>query len=121
MVRRDEQDPRKITFGLDRRMVAYTNWNEIIVKRGGQGVMGWMLAGIDPEHGRYPDHDGFTYYRGDETGNLIEKYAGLMLSEAQACKLAEPVTTPPSPFVTVRRLSSARPQASLGATTPAQG
>lgn len=115
------KDKKTLVGGLERRMTAFTNWNELMLKKGGNGSMVWMLAGYDPEFGRYPDHDGFTVYREEETGKFVERYAGLMEREAKACTLAEPVTVPAGPFVTVQRLGRAQPQAYLPGVLPPQG
>jgi mannan endo-1,4-beta-mannosidase len=115
------EDKETLVGEVERRLTAYRNWNELMLKKGGNGSMVWMLAGYDPRFGRYPDYDGFTVYREEETGKLIERYAELMKREAKACTAAEPVVVPPSPYVTVQRLGSVRPQAYLPGVLPPHG
>ena len=46
----------------ERRQKAYPRWHEILLKRGGNAALFWMLGGVDDHQGRYPDYDHFTVY-----------------------------------------------------------
>jgi mannan endo-1,4-beta-mannosidase len=106
-IKRDDKTG-KVTGGLERRRMAYTNWNNLMLGRGGNAAMFWMLAGIDPSNpntGHYPDYDHFSVYNlpDDESAKLLGDYAARYLTSARACELAAPqaVTGQASPFVTV--------------------
>lgn len=92
-----------INQGWEEREATYRRWNELMLKRGGNAAMPWMLAGIDEDKPRYPDYDRFVFWRDDETGKLIGEYAKRFLS-APACQASAPSGNR-SPFVTVRRPS----------------
>jgi mannan endo-1,4-beta-mannosidase len=99
----DELGP--IVHGLPERERAYRRWNEILLREGGNGSLPWMLSGIDEGAGspRYPDYDGYGFYRDDETGRLIGEYAKKFV-DAPACtsQPAGPAGAS-SPFVRVRK------------------
>ena len=114
LVRRDEN--LKITWGWERRKTAYVNWNERMLKGGGNGTMVWMLAGVDDYTGIYKDYDGYMVYYPGETGDLLRPYSDRFLNEARACQLAAGAPTgPPSKFVSVQPPPGRQPQASLDA------
>jgi mannan endo-1,4-beta-mannosidase len=105
VVKRDDKTG-KVTGGFERRRNAYVNWNNLLLKRGANGAMFWILAGVDPENkdtGYYPDYDHFSVYNrpGDESAKLLTEYAGQYPEAARACELANAhgVTGPASPFV----------------------
>jgi mannan endo-1,4-beta-mannosidase len=93
-----------VVAGGPERERAYTRWNDLLLERGGTGSLPWMLAGIDegPGNPRYPDYDGFAFYRDDATGRLIRNVAQ-KFGRAPACAEQAPSTSAPSPFVRVRR------------------
>ena len=94
-----------IEAGWERRKNAYDNWHGIMRQEGGNGTLLWMLAGIDVEHGMYPDYDGYTIYKDKPTGVLMKAHGETFRREAMACRLAGDLTTtvPKSPFVQVVR------------------
>ncbi len=97
LVRRDAKG--EINWGWDRRKAAYSNWNELMLKKGGAGSLSWMLGGIDDEHGKYKDYDGFIMYRDDKTSRLIQPYVNRFFNDAQACRQTTVSDQPVSPFV----------------------
>lgn len=102
-IRRKEENSGPIVHGWERREVAYKNWNNLVLHRGGQGSMFWILSGIEEPGKLYPDYDHFTVYRDDITYDLLKSYADRMETEASACRLAEGADHgPPSPFVSAR-------------------
>jgi len=94
-----------IIKGWPERERAYRRWNEILLRRGGNGFLPWMLSGIDEGEGRpiYPDYDGYGFYKDDETGRLIGDYAKKFIT-APACE-SQPAGSsgPASPFVRARK------------------
>ncbi len=90
-----------INQGWEEREATYQRWNELVLERGGNAALPWMLAGIDDDKPRYPDYDRFVFWRDDETGRLIGEYAKRFL-DAPACQVHTP-SGARSPFVTVRR------------------
>ena len=91
----------EIVQGLPERLAAYRSWNELLLRRGGASLS-WMLVDNDGQ-ARYPDHDGFAFYRDDATGKLLGDYAQRFV-DAPACRATPASSTrPPSPFVRVRR------------------
>lgn len=99
-IRREQETSGPIVHGWERREVAYKNWNNLVLLRGGQASMFWILSGIEEPGKLYPDYDHFTVYRDDITYQLLKSYADRMASEAVACKLAQNVDHgPPSQFV----------------------
>ena len=90
------------------RRSAYARWHALVGKRGGNGALFWMLAGLDDDtdaqHGMYPDYDHFTLYATDAAVELVKTFASTMNTEGQACKLYRKLipagTLPKSPFVT---------------------
>ena len=100
-VKRD-QTTFEVTQGWKRRETAYRNWNNLMLKRGGNASIFWMLAGVEDSGKRYPDYDHYTVYGGMETATLLSEYAARFNTSATACQLAPPMTaTPASPFVSV--------------------
>ncbi len=106
-VKRDDRTG-KVSGGYERRRVAYTNWNNLMLKGGGNASMFWTLVGIDPSNtntGLYPDYDHFSVYNlpDDESAKLLASYAAQFGSSARACELAvaNGVSAASSPFVTV--------------------
>lgn len=106
-IKRDDKTG-KVTGGFDRRRTAYLNWNNLLLKGGGNASMFWILVGIDPgnkDTGRYQDYDHFSVYNlpDDESATLLRQSASEFSSTARACELATAagVTGPASPFVTV--------------------
>jgi mannan endo-1,4-beta-mannosidase len=91
-----------IVSGWPERERAYTRWNEIMLRRGGNGSLSWMLSGIDNDLPRYPDYDHYGYYKDDETGILLGDYAK-RFKTAPACESALPGDGTKSPFVRVRK------------------
>lgn len=100
-VARSDGTRGEVVRGLPERLALYRSWNEILLQRGG-AALSWMLVGNDGA-ARYPDYDGFAFYRDDATGKLLGNFAQRFL-DAPACQ-AQPGTSarPPSPFVRVRR------------------
>ena len=105
-IKRDDKTG-KVTGGFDRRRTAYINWNNLMLGRGGNASMFWILVGIDPSNantGQYQDYDHFSVYNtpGDESAKLLVDYAERFVNKARACELATArgVMGPSSPFVT---------------------
>ncbi len=90
-----------------RRRKAYSRWHDLVGKRGGNGALFWMLAGIDDEgdaqHGMYPDYDHFDLYATDAVAGLVKEFASTIATDGQACKVYRQIVpagaTPKSPFV----------------------
>jgi mannan endo-1,4-beta-mannosidase len=101
-VRRNDQ--KEISAGWERRENAYKNWNNLLLHGGAAGSMFWILSGYDDHLGLYPDHDGYTLYKGDRTHQLLAPYFQRFPTEAQACKGADADLGTPSPFVKATRL-----------------
>lgn len=93
----------RVTDGLDARLTSYSSWNERVLSRGGNAAMFWILAGRDTAGGLYADYDHFSVYAGDQTSDLLRKYAGSFAAGAPACARAPSSLSDPSPFVRVRR------------------
>jgi len=94
-----------IVKGWPERERAYRRWNELMLERGGNGSLPWMLSGIDEGVGRpvYPDYDGYGFTKDDETGRLVGGYAKKFLT-APACASQPPGSNgPSSPFVRARK------------------
>jgi mannan endo-1,4-beta-mannosidase len=108
-----------------RRRMSYSRWHDLVEKRGGNGALFWMLAGVDDEgdaqHGMYPDYDHFDLYATDGAAAIVKAFAASMTTDGQACKLYRQVlpsgSIPRSPFVSASRPSN-RPQAQNGARRP---
>ena len=101
-VSRDDQG--NITGGLDTRIDYYTLWNAQVLKRGGNAAMAWMLAGVEDAGGVYRDYDHYNFYRGDQTGDLLTRYAAEFSTAAPACQSGQGHAGgggAPSPFVRV--------------------
>jgi mannan endo-1,4-beta-mannosidase len=102
-VNRTQGNLGDISEGWIERRDTYGRWNQIMLKRGGNAALPWMLAGIDEDKPRYPDYDKFVFYRDDETGKLIGDYAQRFLT-APACQVhASGASSAASPFVRVRK------------------
>jgi mannan endo-1,4-beta-mannosidase len=102
-VRRLQETSGPVVHGWPRRQVAYLNWNNLVLERGGQASMFWILSGIESPGKPYPDYDHFTVYDGDESYQLLASYAQRMPAEAAACTLAgKSDQGPKSPFVSAR-------------------
>jgi mannan endo-1,4-beta-mannosidase len=121
IIKRDDKTG-KVTSGFERRRIAYTNWNRLMLERGGNGSMFWLLVGIDPSNastGYYQDYDHFSVYNvvDDESAKLLRDFAGQFHSGARACELATKsgMVAPDSPFVSaLRRPPSAAQSLRLG-------
>jgi mannan endo-1,4-beta-mannosidase len=103
VVKRDDKTG-KVTGGFERRATAYQNWNNLLLERGGNGSMFWILVGIDPDNqntGYYQDYDHFSVYNlpDDESAKIVSQFAGDFSQKARACELARGLTGPVSPFV----------------------
>jgi len=86
------------------RASAYALWHELVVKRGGNGALFWMLAGHDERGARYPDYDHFAVYPDDATATLFARWAPRFADESVACQSpARAPGAPGSPYVTVAR------------------
>jgi mannan endo-1,4-beta-mannosidase len=92
----------ELVQGWPERERAYRRWNEVMLERGGNGALPWMLAGVDEHGARYPDYDGFVFYRDDATGKLVSEYAKAF-ETAPACQVQRPNGAAASPFVSVVR------------------
>jgi len=117
-VTRENDKLGPIISGWPERRRAYTRWNELMLRRGGNGSLSWMLSGIDEDKPLYPDYDHYGYYKHDETGALLGAYAKKFKSEAPACRAATPGTGSKSPFVRVRK---ARENVAFGWVEPSKG
>jgi mannan endo-1,4-beta-mannosidase len=122
-------DKGEVTGGFDRRSTAYINWNNLMLKRGGNASMFWILVGKDPHSdiGMYKDYDHFSVYNqdNDETAKLLIKYAqDFSGASARACELATKngVSGKPSPFVSASPSAKkvAERERALGAAVLAQ-
>jgi endo-1,4-beta-mannosidase len=109
LVKRDETTG-KVVSGQERRRTAYTNWNNLLLKGGGNAAMFWLLAGVDPTNkqtGYYQDYDHFSVYNvpEDETAKLVRDYAAQFQQGARACELAvqSGVSGPSSPFISATK------------------
>lgn len=114
-IQRDDETG-KVLGGIERRQVAYTNWNNLLLKRGGAGSMFWILVGVDPENentGYYQDYDHYSVYNlpDDESARLIRSYAGQFPEQARACELAvrAGLRGPNTPFVVASRGAAPKP------------
>lgn len=101
-VTRDELG--RISDGLPARLSSYSAWNERLLARGGNASMFWVLVGRDSERGgQYPDFDQFSVYRGDETADLLGRFAQRFSEAASACSTSKGTRASQSPFVRVQR------------------
>lgn len=93
----------KAARGWAARRDTYRRWNDALLRGGGAGLA-WMLAADDERGQRYPDYDGFAFYRDDATGALLGEYAKAFASAPGCEKPADsPALDGVSPFVRVRR------------------
>lgn len=88
----------------------YQEWNLQVFEQGGSAALSWMLAGRDGQGQRYPDYDGYAFYRDDPTGQLLGEYAR-SYRDALACRAVQGRRRPPSPYVRVARTA---PTVALG-------
>jgi mannan endo-1,4-beta-mannosidase len=112
-VGRENGNLGEIVKGWPERRRAYRRWNELMLTRGGNGFMPWMLAGNE-DGKRYPDYDRYVFYRDDETGAIMKDYARRFETEAPACVNARSTNAPPSPYVRVRRSPAAPGEVAFG-------
>jgi mannan endo-1,4-beta-mannosidase len=93
----------KAARGWTERRDTYRRYHELLLEARVPGLS-WMLAGKDERGARYPDYDGFAFYRDDPTGALLAGYARAAAS-TPGCEGAEHERgrEAPSPFVRVRR------------------
>ena len=101
-VRRSPDNRGDVSHGFLARRQAYVAWNDVLLAQGGNGALSWMLAGVGSDGARYPDYDGYAFYRDDATGKLLGTYAAAY-PNAPACALQPPSTRPASAFVRVLR------------------
>jgi mannan endo-1,4-beta-mannosidase len=93
-----------ITSGLDQRLRYYQLWNDSVLRRGGNASMAWILAGVEQNGALYKDYDHYTFYRGDETSQMLSAFARRFVTEAPACmKARQDQPGAPTPFVRTRR------------------
>ncbi len=100
-VARSQGNLGEITRGWPQRESSYERWNDIMLQRGGNGSLVWMLAGKDENAPRYPDYDHFAFWRDSQTGQLLSNIADLY-PNAPACRSAGGTRPSTSPFVRVR-------------------
>ena len=115
-VKRSETDLSKFEWGWERRATAYNNWLSILRSRGGNGVMFWILVGVDDQLGMYPDYDHYSVYRDLPTATLLQPHTD-GFDTAPACRLGASLIdgTEPSPFVRAIHLHE-HPQAGVPTT-----
>lgn len=117
-VRREKGTSGPVVEGWPRRTLAYQNYNNVMLKRGGAGALFWMLSGVEEGDRLYPDFDHFRVVRGDRTAELLTQYAARFPQEARACELAQGADHGPiSPFVQARPAPPARRVASTARAT----
>lgn len=90
-----------ITAGWRERKETYLRWNDVLLRRGGNGALVWMLAGKDNDGSRYPDYDRFAFWRDGPTGELLAGIAE-RFDDAPACQAAGGAWPNPSRFVRPR-------------------
>lgn len=103
------RDAQGVVTDDSRRRRAYDRWHDVILKRGGNAALFWMLAGLDDEpdgtQGMYPDYDHFGVYSTDAVAVQVKAFAAMMLTGARACLLYRQLVPsgrlPKSPFVSV--------------------
>ena len=112
LVKRDDKTGQVVS-GQERRRIAYTNWNNLLLKGGANAAMFWLLVGVDPRNedtGYYQDYDHFSVYNlpGDPTAKLVREYAAQFQQGARACELAvqSGVTGPSTPFISATKKSA---------------
>lgn len=93
----------EITWGWDRRETAYRNWNNLMLKGGGNASMFWILVGVQDDDTFYPDYDAYSVYDSGKTAKLLHGFAKAFQTNARACELAAGAPSgEPSPFVRAR-------------------
>lgn len=90
-----------ITAGWRDRKESYLRWNDIMLRRGGNGALVWMLGGKDDASPRYPDYDTYGFWSDTPTGKLLEGIAD-RFETAPACEAAGGRGPGSSKFVSVR-------------------
>jgi mannan endo-1,4-beta-mannosidase len=100
-VTRSQGNLGEITRGWEERARTYQRWNDIMLRRGGNGSLVWMLAGKDNDQPRYPDYDRFAFWHDSKTGLLLSEIAQAY-PVAPACQAAGGSRPSRSPFVRVR-------------------
>jgi mannan endo-1,4-beta-mannosidase len=92
----------KAARGSEQRLASYRRYDELVLRHGGSASMPWMLAGNEG-NARYPDYDGFTFYRDDALGKQLASYAKAF-RDAPACRQERRgPRAPASPYVRVLR------------------
>jgi mannan endo-1,4-beta-mannosidase len=104
-VTRDHQE--QISEGLPARLEGYSAWNERVLSHGGNATMFWLLIGRSETGALYPDFDRFGVYRGDETADLLSRFAERFSQAAPACAASAVTSAAPSHFVRVQRATAA--------------
>ncbi len=105
----------RLASGFEDRAVAYENWNNLMMLRGGSAALFWLLVGIDPasREGYYEDYDHFSIYNreADEIAQLLSSFAGDFPTKARACELAAEagVGGTPNAFVSVTNVELPEP------------
>lgn len=72
-------------FGLQnksQRDRVYTDWYNISINNGMDGILFWLLSGHQDDGSRYPDYDGFTVYYPDSTSMLIKNQSQRFLDRS---------------------------------------
>lgn len=88
--------------GSERRERAYRRWNDVLLERGGNASLAWVLAATSGRGQRLPDHDRFAFYRDDAIGALLRSYSNAF-ARAPACEAPPGRRLAASPFVGVTR------------------
>lgn len=102
-VRRAQDTAGPVIEGWPQRELAYRNYNNVVLERGGAGALFWMLSGVEHGERLYPDYDHYAVYRGDPSAELLTGYAARFPLQARACKMAEGADHgPASPYVQAR-------------------
>ena len=92
----------RIIDGWTERKASYERWNGIMLQRGGNGSLAWMLGAMDDDGSRYPDYDHYGFWSDTPTGTLLAGFAE-QYGTAPACQGAGGPSANRSPFVGVRK------------------